>query len=182
MSGAAGQSWRLSAPPPPHRRCSASSSTWLVAPTGGSRTTPLCLHPEGGRSPQGKKRRSVPLVCTCDHTFTCVSPAHGSAGPGPGRCQDALRALPLNPSPNRQVTHSLHGRQVAEDHVHGVNRVGADGLLQVCRLSSSVSSQDVVKQVPADQRHELDGDLEGAVLPPVPRQRHVHINLRTRAG
>lgn len=101
---------------------------------------------------------------------------------GPGWCQDALPALPLNPSPNRQVTHSLHGRQVAEDHVHGVNRVGADGLLQVCRLSSSVSGQDLVKQVPADLRHELDGDLEGAVLPTVPRQRHVQINLRTRAG
>lgn len=69
---------------------------------------------------------------------------------------------------------------MAEDDVHRVNRVGADGLLQVCRLRGSVSSQNVVKQVPADQRHELDGDLKRAVLPTVPRQGDVQIHLRSQ--
>lgn len=78
------------------------------------------------------------------------------------------------------LRHSLHGRQVAEDDVYGVDRVGADGLLQLCRLSSSLSSQHVVEHVPADQRHKLDGDLKGAVLPAVTRQRHVQIHLRSR--
>lgn len=67
-----------------------------------------------------------------------------------------------------------------EDHVHRVNRVGADGLLQVRGLGSGVASQHVVKHVPADQRHKLDGDLKGAVLAAVARQRHVQIDLRSR--
>lgn len=70
MSGAAGKRWRVSGLLHPHRRCSASSSTWLDAPTDGSRTTPPSLHPEGGRSPQAKKRRTVPPGCTCDHTLS----------------------------------------------------------------------------------------------------------------
>ncbi len=47
-----------------HRRCWASSSTWPAGQTGGSRTTPLCLHPEDGRSPPGRRRTSGPRVCT----------------------------------------------------------------------------------------------------------------------
>ncbi len=47
-----------------HRRCWASSSTWQAEQTGGSRTRPLCLHPEDGRSLPGQRRTSGPRVYT----------------------------------------------------------------------------------------------------------------------
>jgi len=63
-----------------------------------------------------------------------------------------------------------------------VDGVGADGFLQVHRLGHGASRQDFVQHVPADQRHEPDGDFEGAVLPTVTWQGDVQIDLKREDG
>ena len=60
---------------------------------------------------------------------------------------------------------SLHGGQVSQDHVHCMDRVGADGLVQLERLRHAAAGQHLVEHVPADQRHKLDGHLEGTIFP-----------------
>lgn len=72
----------------------------------------------------------------------------------------------------------LHGRQVAEDHVHSMHRVGADGLVQLQGFWHPTTSQDLMKQVPADQRHKLDADLEGPVLPSLSWQSNIQVDLQ----
>ena len=69
---------------------------------------------------------------------------------------------------------------MSEHHVDGVDRVGAQGLVQVQGLGHPAALQHLVQHVPADQRHKLDGHLEGSVLASFARQRDVQIHLRTR--
>lgn len=67
---------------------------------------------------------------------------------------------------------------MAQHHVYGVHRVGADWLVQVQRLGHAPPSQHLVQHVPANQRHELDRDLEGPILASLSGQRHVEVHLR----
>lgn len=71
----------------------------------------------------------------------------------------------------------LHGGQVAKNNIHGVHGVGADWLLQVHRLRHDAASQNFMQHVPADQRHEPDGDLKWAVLPTVSWESDIQVNL-----
>lgn len=73
---------------------------------------------------------------------------------------------------------SLHGRQMSQNDVHRVDGVGAERLVQVHRLGRAASFQDVVQQMPADQRHKFKRYLERPILPSFPWQGHVQINLR----
>lgn len=77
---------------------------------------------------------------------------------------------------------SLHGGQVSKDDVHGVNRVGADGFLQVHRLGHAASRQHFVKHVPADQRHKPNGDFKRAVLPTITWQGDIQIHLKRKTS
>lgn len=71
----------------------------------------------------------------------------------------------------------LHGGQVPEHNVHRVHRVGADGLVQLQRLGHAASGQHLMQQMPADQRHKLNGDFKRPVFTPFSRQRDVQIHL-----
>lgn len=71
---------------------------------------------------------------------------------------------------------------MSEDHVYGVDRVGAERLVQVQRFGNAAPGQDFVQQVPADQRHEPEADLKRAVLPTFARQGDVQIHLRRTRG
>lgn len=66
---------------------------------------------------------------------------------------------------------------MSKDHVYSVNRISADGFLQVHGLGNAASCQDFVQHVPADQRHEPDGDLKGTVLPALTWQGNVQVHL-----
>lgn len=70
---------------------------------------------------------------------------------------------------------------MTENDVNGVNRVGADGFLEVQRLGDGASHENLVQQMPADQRHKLHGDLKRAVLATFAREGDVQINLRKRS-
>lgn len=75
---------------------------------------------------------------------------------------------------------ALHGGQMSQDDVHGVNGVSAQGFIQVQRLRNASPCQDFVQHVPADQRHKSNGDFKRAVLPSFSWQGDVQINLKMR--
>lgn len=66
---------------------------------------------------------------------------------------------------------------MSQHHVHGVHRVGADGLVQLQGFGHAAPRQHLVEHVPADQRHELDGHFEGPVLPSLSWQGDVQVHL-----
>lgn len=73
---------------------------------------------------------------------------------------------------------SLHRGQVSKDDVHGVNRISAEGFLQVQRFGHTTPRQDFVQHVPADQRHKSDGDFKRAVLPTFAWQCDIQVDLK----
>lgn len=84
---------------------------------------------------------------------------------------------------SRQAKASLlHGGQVPQHHVHRVDWVGADRLVQLQRVRHAAACQDLVEHVPADQRHEPDGHLEGAVFASLARQGDVQVHLEQDRG
>lgn len=76
-----------------------------------------------------------------------------------------------------RFVHLLHGGQVSEHHVHCVHRVGADRLVQLQRLRHAASGQHLMQQVPADQRHKLNGDFKRSVFAPFSWQRDIQVHL-----
>lgn len=69
---------------------------------------------------------------------------------------------------------------MSKDDVHGVNGIGADRFLQVHWLGLDAPRQDFVQHVPADQRHELNGDFKRAVFPAVTWQSDIKVNLKKK--
>lgn len=70
---------------------------------------------------------------------------------------------------------------MSQHHVHRVHGVGADGLVQLQGLRHAAASQHLVEHVPADQRHELDGNFKRAIFPSLAWQRDVQVHLRRGA-
>lgn len=75
---------------------------------------------------------------------------------------------------------SLHGGQVSQHNIHCVYRVGADGLVQLQGLRHAAASQHLVEHMPADQRHKLDGNFEGAIFPPLTWESDIQVHLRKK--
>lgn len=71
---------------------------------------------------------------------------------------------------------------MSHHHIHCVHRVGADGLVQLQGLRHAAASQHLVEHVPADQRHKLYGDLEGAIFPSLARQSDIQVHLEKGGG
>lgn len=69
---------------------------------------------------------------------------------------------------------------MSKDYVHCVNRVSADGFLQVHWFRHVASCQDFVQHVPADQRHESHADFERAVLPTFTWQCDIQVDLKRK--
>lgn len=67
---------------------------------------------------------------------------------------------------------------MSEDDVHGMNRISAEGFLQVQWFGHTTSRQDFVQHVPADQRHKSDCDFKWAVLPTFTWQGDIQIDLK----
>lgn len=53
---------------------------------------------------------------------------------------------------------------MSQDYIHGMHRVGADGLVQLKRFRHAAARQHLMQHVPTDQRHELDGNFKGTVF------------------
>lgn len=71
-----------------------------------------------------------------------------------------------------------HRGQMAENHIHGVYRIGADWLIQHLRFRHAPSCENLVQHVPADQRHEPNVHFEQSVLSTFARQGHIQIHLQ----
>lgn len=71
----------------------------------------------------------------------------------------------------------LHRGQVSENHIHSVNWVGTDWLVQLQRFWHAATCQDLVQHVPADQRHEPYGHLEWTIFATLTWQGDVQVHL-----
>lgn len=76
----------------------------------------------------------------------------------------------------------LHGGKVSQHHVDCMNRVGADGLVQLQGFRHAAARQHLVQHVPADQRHEAYGHLERAIFASLARQGDVQVHLEEGRG
>lgn len=75
------------------------------------------------------------------------------------------------------ISSSLHGGQVSQYYVHCVYRVGADRLVQLKGFRHAAASQHLVEHVPADQRHELNGNFEGPIFPSLSWESDIQVHL-----
>lgn len=75
------------------------------------------------------------------------------------------------------ISSSLHGGQVSQYYVHCVYRVGADRLVQLKGFRHAAASQHLVEHVPADERHELNGNFEGPIFPSLSWESDIQVHL-----
>lgn len=75
------------------------------------------------------------------------------------------------------ISSSLHGGQVSQYYVHCVYRVGADRLVQLKGFRHAAASQHLVEHVPADERHELNGNFEGPIFPSLAWESDIQVHL-----